>query len=127
MCESDQHHCRDSARDRSLGLIRPIGASEFEHIVSTSGKTVVAEFYSTACASCLVMRRMLSALAVSRADEIAVYAINANFHDRLSRRLRVGGTPTVLVFHHGHEIGRMQGVVSWDELMQAVDSRRGRG
>ena len=123
MCRSEQHHGNDSARDGPLGLIRPIGASEFEHIVNTSGKTVVVEFYSTACASCLVMRRMLLALAVSRADEIAVYAINANFHDRLSRRLRVGGTPTVLVYRSGVEVGRIQGVVSWDELVGAVGSQ----
>jgi thioredoxin-like negative regulator of GroEL len=65
---------------------------------------------------------MLMALAHSRPHEVAVYSVNTNYHAGLSRRLRIGGTPTVVVFRGGEEVGRVVGVVSWEELVGLVDT-----
>ena len=120
MVEDSSHDHEGSTDPRTERLITPIGEREFDRIITDPDKTVIIEFYSTACASCLVMRKMLLALVHRRPDEFVVYSVNANYHDSLSRRLRIGGTPTVLVFRKGIEVGRIQGVVPWSRLLAAV-------
>lgn len=120
MAEDSPHDHERSTDLRPERLIAPIGGREFDRIIKDPGKTVIIEFYSTACASCLVMRKMLMALAHSRPGEFSVYSVNANYHDSLSRRLRIGGTPTVLVYRGGREVSRIQGVVPWSRLLSAL-------
>lgn len=92
------------------GFVKEIGAADFEREVVAAGVPVVLDFFSTECPPCEALAPKLEAVAEQFAGRARFLKIFRQGNRELATRLGVTGSPTLLFFEAGREVGaRMSG------------------
>lgn len=102
-----------------------ITSEQFPEKVLQSELPVLVEFYSDSCIPCKRLSPVLSRLESAFADTLHIYKVNVHFEEALTEEYDILGSPTLLFFKNGQEINRLRGVVSEEELTEAVTSLKG--
>jgi thiol-disulfide isomerase/thioredoxin len=90
--------------------VKTIEAPQFEAEVLAAGEPVVLDFFSTECPPCEALAPKYDAIADQFAGKVRFLKIFRQGNRELAARLGVTGSPTVLFFKGGHEVGaRMSG------------------
>lgn len=90
--------------------VKEIGAQDFEREVLAPAGPVVLDFYSTECPPCEALAPKYEAVAEAFAGRARFLKIFRQGHRELAARLGVTGSPTLLFFQAGREVGeRMTG------------------
>ncbi len=111
---------RASAGRRRAGGVRPedemsenvkeIGTGDFEREVLAAEEPVVLDFFSTECPPCEALAPKFDAVAEQFAGKVRFLKIYRQGNRELATRLGVTGSPTLLFFKKGQEVGaRMSG------------------
>ncbi len=82
--------------------------------VLRSDLPVVVDFWSPGCAPCRMLEPVVMDLATDYAGRVKVVEVNAAEAGRTAARFGVMGTPTLLFFLDGREVGRVVGVGGLD-------------
>jgi thiol-disulfide isomerase/thioredoxin len=107
-----------AARDRLPRLreidvsehVKEIGQQDYEREVLAASGPVVLDFFSTECPPCEALAPKYSAVAEAFAGRARFLKIFRQGNRELAVRLGVTGSPTVLFFRDGKEVGqRMTG------------------
>lgn len=90
--------------------VKEIAASEFEAEVLGAREPVVLDFFSTECPPCEALAPKFEAVAEAFAGRARFLKIFRQGNRELATRLGVSGSPTLLFFVGGREVGaRMSG------------------
>lgn len=90
--------------------VKEITAQDYEGAVLAADRPVVLDFYSTECPPCEALAPKLEAVAEAYAGRARFLKIFRQGNRALATRLGVTGSPTLVFFKRGVEIGeRMTG------------------
>jgi len=81
-----------------------------------SGSLCIVEFWAEWCAPCHAMNSVLEELAARHFGTIEVFKVNADDNRTLLSQYHVGSIPTLLFFHEGKLVDRMQGLQSIESI-----------
>jgi thiol-disulfide isomerase/thioredoxin len=91
-------------------FVKEITAQEYEREVLAAGGPVVLDFYSTECPPCEALAPKYESVAEAFAGRARFLKIFRQGNRELATRLGVTGSPTLLFFRAGKEVGeRMTG------------------
>ena len=91
-------------------FVKEITAQDYEREVLAAGGPVVLDFYSTECPPCEALAPKYEAVAEAFAGRARFLKIFRQGNRELATRLGVTGSPTLLFFRGGKEVGeRMTG------------------
>jgi thiol-disulfide isomerase/thioredoxin len=100
-----------------------ITAAEFDSQVLASPEPVVLDFYSTECPPCEALAPKFEAVAQGFAGRARFLKIFRQGNRDLAQRLGVTGSPTLVFFKSGVEVGsRLSGEIKRTELKAAVEA-----
>ena len=89
--------------------IRTVSSSTFTSLVLEGKGNIVVEFMSYGCAHCRVIEPLLQKVALKVTPEETIFRVNVAVEHELAARYEIGGTPTLVMFSHGREVGRTEG------------------
>ena len=98
------------------GYAVPADEKQFEHIVATSVKPVLVDFWADWCGPCEMQAPILDEFAAKHASEMRVIKVEADKHPFLMERFNIRNIPTMIVFEEGKEAARMVGARPLDLL-----------
>lgn len=103
--------------------VKEIAAPEFEDQVLGAGTPVVLDFFSTECPPCEALAPKFDAVAEQFAGKVRFLKIFRQGNRELATRLGVTGSPTLIFFKEGREVGaRMSGEeIKRSQLKAAVE------
>ncbi len=91
-------------------FVHEITQGDFDAKVTASGLPVVLDFFSTECPPCEALAPKFDAVAEQFAGKARFFKIFRQGNKDLAKRLGVTGSPTLLFFKSGKELGeRMSG------------------
>lgn len=98
-----------------------IESHEFEQIVLKSKIPVIVDFYSEDCPPCEVLAPIFEKMAEKYARYIKFVKILRQSDKEFAKSLNVSGSPTVLFFKEGKEIGtRLNGFMNKPQVRKAI-------
>ncbi|MFW5657101.1 MAG: FAD-dependent oxidoreductase [Bacteroidota bacterium] len=102
--------------------MKEITAAEYEKEILQGGK-VALDFYSTECPPCEALAPKFESLAKLYGDDIKFVKIFRQENRELAEKLGVKGSPTVLFYDNGKEVGaRLAGGIKRSELIANLDA-----
>ena len=114
-------HCRERLVNRSLTAssrntrnrpsdgIPSLDAAAFEARVLQGQGPIAVEFMSYSCAHCGAMEPVLQQVAETLRSREPIYRVNVAVELGLAGRYEIEGTPTLIMFSEGQEVGRAEG------------------
>jgi thiol-disulfide isomerase/thioredoxin len=106
--------------------VKEIQASQYAGEVVEAKQPVVLDFFSTECPPCEALAPKYEAVADQFAGKVSFLKIYRQGNRELATQLGVSGSPTVLFFKDGREIGtRLTGEIKRSELKAAVEALMG--
>lgn len=101
--------------------VREITAAEFPAVLA-SKKPVVVDFYSSECPPCEALAPKYEAVAGLFHEDVEFVKIFRQQNRELATELGVKGSPTVLFFKDGHEVGkRLTSAIKRSELLHGLE------
>src|SRR5512145_2437613 len=102
--------------------MKEIVSSDFEKDVLQADK-VVLDFYSSECPPCEALAPKFESLAALYGDDVKFLKIFRQQNRDLAERLGVHGSPTLVFFEKGREVGiRLTGGIKRSEIMHNLNS-----
>lgn len=108
---NDQLEARERPPQRraSVDNIQTVTGATFDQLVSQAPGPVAVEFMSYGCVHCRAMEPILQVVAAELAATETVFRVNIAIEQELAARYQVDGTPTLVMFLDGREVGRSEG------------------
>ncbi len=102
--------------------MKEINSTEFESDVLQSGK-VVLDFYSTECPPCEALASKYEDLSLIYGNDIKFLKVFRQGNRELAEKLGVKGSPTLLFFDNGKEVGnRLGGGIKRIDIIRNLDN-----
>ena len=89
--------------------IRTVTGSSFTPLVLEGKGPIVVEFMSYGCAHCRVIEPLLQQVAEIVKSGETIFRVNVAIEQELAASYEIEGTPTLLMFLDGQEVGRSEG------------------
>jgi len=106
--------------------VKEIQASQYGGEVIEAKQPVVLDFFSTDCPPCEALAPKYEAVADQLAGKVAFLKIFRQGSRELATQLGVTGSPTVLFFKDGKEVGRrLTGEIKRSEIKAAAEALLG--
>jgi thiol-disulfide isomerase/thioredoxin len=86
-------------------FVKEIGQADYEREVLQSGEPVVLDFFSTECPPCEALAPKFEAVAEQFAGKVRFLKVFRQGNRDLATRLGVSGSPTLVFFKGGTEVG----------------------
>lgn len=102
--------------------IQYMNAEEFGRLLETSDKPIILDFFSDDCPPCDVLAPIYEKMAEKYGDHIKFVKIMRQENRELAMNFGVTGSPTVLFFKDGKEIGsRLSGFMTKPQVRKAIE------
>jgi thiol-disulfide isomerase/thioredoxin len=89
--------------------IRSATGSTFDSLVLEGEGPIAVEFMSYGCEHCRLLEPVLQRVAEIIQPEQKVFRVNIAVEHELAETYAIGGTPTLVMFLNGREVGRTEG------------------
>lgn len=109
-------------KPREKVIPRTLTDEDFRKVVHASDKPVIADFHTPTCGPCKRLTPVLIDVATDYADRVEVVAIDVRFAPKAVRRFGIRGTPTIIMFDGGKEVGRVVGYHPKQWFKQMIDT-----
>jgi thioredoxin 1 len=110
MTNETQEGDRDLSPIRTASeRIRTVTGKSFKRLVLEDSGAVVVEFMSYGCAHCRVIEPTLQKVAELVKDQKKMFRVNVAIEQELADIYAIRGTPTLIMFRNGTEVGRTDG------------------
>jgi thioredoxin 1 len=96
-------------RSASSSLIRTVTGDTFDPLVLEGRGPIVVEFMAYGCAHCREIEPVLQRVAEMLKPKERTFRVNVALDHELAEAYQIGGTPTLVMFLHGSEVGRVEG------------------
>lgn len=99
---------------------RPVSLNDqsFTDKVLHSPLPSLVDFYSPNCGPCKLVNPVISKIAADFEGRLQVAMFNVDLNEHIPTLYRIGGTPTLLLFREGKELGRLEGYQSSATIVQ---------
>lgn len=94
---------------RASDRIKNVTGSTFHTLVLEGDGPIVVEFMSYGCAHCRVLEPILQQVEKTVEASEKIFRVNIAVDQELSDRYQIQGTPTLIMFLNGNEVGRVEG------------------
>jgi thioredoxin 1 len=108
---------------RRQDRIRTVTSSTFDSMVLEGEGPIVVEFMSYGCEHCRELEPVLQKVAELVSAEEKIFRVNIAFSEDLAASYEIGGTPTLLMFLNGSEVGRAEGPGPTESTVLSVVTR----
>ncbi len=102
----DQAKLNGSVPAPAIGVV---DGDSFAELVSEAVGPVVVEFMSYGCGHCRVMEPLFEQVAGILRAQARCFRVNVALDPALASLYRITGTPTIVMFSAGKEVGRLRG------------------
>ena len=89
--------------------VRTITSSTFAPLVLEGKGPIAVEFMSYGCAHCQTIEPVLQHVAEMVKQKENIFRVNVAVESELADRYEIQGTPTLIMFLDGKEVGRVEG------------------
>lgn len=104
-----QSESTQSGRSASRDGIPSLDAAGFEASVLQAHGPIAVEFMSYSCAQCGAMEPVLQQVAETLRSREPIFRVNVAVELDLASTYEIEGTPTLIMFSEGREVGRSEG------------------
>jgi len=102
--------------------VQYLNADQFEELLKTSDTPVILDFFSDECPPCDVLAPIYEKMAEKYGNYIKFVKMMRQENRELALKLGVTGSPTVLFFKNGEEIGgRLSGFMTKPQVRKAIE------
>jgi len=103
-------HPRETAlRPLSRDKIQTVTSSTFTRLVLEGHGPIVVEFMSYGCAHCRTIEPVLEQVAEMVEPRERIFRVNIAVEQELAGSYQIQGTPSLIMFLDGNEVGRVEG------------------
>lgn len=95
----------------------------FQDIIN-SEKPVLVDFFATWCGPCQMLSPILKEVKDSLGEDVSIIKIDVDKNQALATQYQVRGVPTMLLFQKGQTLWRQSGVLSKQQIIQAIKSNQ---
>jgi thioredoxin 1 len=96
-------------RRGSSDSIGTVTGSTFSSLVLEAEGPIVVEFMSYGCVHCRAIKPVLEKVAETVKSKEKIFRVNTAVEEKLSDSYEIQGTPTLIMFLNGKEVGRVEG------------------
>jgi len=89
--------------------MQTLTSSTFKQFVLDGKGRIAVEFMSYGCSHCRTIEPILQAVAETVKATEAIYRVNVGVEQDLATTYGIDGTPTLVMFLNGREVGRVEG------------------
>lgn len=100
-------------------MIKHINKENFKNEVLDSKEPILVDFFATWCGPCNMLSPILENISNTRAD-FNIAKVNIDELRDLAIDYEVEVVPTLLIFKNGKVVGRIEGLVSEEEIVNKV-------
>jgi thioredoxin 1 len=104
-----EHPGKTAQRRVPNAEIQTATGSTFSALVLQAKRPIVVEFMSYGCAHCRVIEPVLEQVAEMLKTKETIFRINTAVDQQLADTYEIRGTPTLIMFRNGNEVGRAEG------------------
>lgn len=104
-------------------MIKHINENNFKAEVLDSAKPILVDFFATWCGPCNMLSPILENISNTRAD-FDIAKVNIDELRELAIDYEVEVVPTLLIFKTGKVVGRIEGLVSEQEIINKVQNSK---
>src|ERR1035438_2123598 len=97
-------------RRGSSDRIRTVTNTTFSPLVLEAEGAIVVEFMSYGCAHCRAIEPVLQQVAEMVKSKEKIFRVNIAVEQGLAESYQIQGTPTLIMFLNGREVGRNEGL-----------------
>ncbi|MFY7756993.1 thioredoxin [Flavobacterium stagni] len=97
--------------------------SSFAELIN-SEKPVLIDFYATWCGPCQMLAPILKEVKDSLGDSVSILKVDVDKNQELAAMQQVRGVPTMVLYQKGQLLWRQSGVVSKEEIIQTIQSKK---
>lgn len=98
-----------------------VNETNFQREVLESSRPVLVHFWTPWCGLCQLISPMLETIQGHRSDRLKLVAINADENFKLATAYRLKNLPTIMVFHQGQLIQKLDSFNNRDRLRLALE------
>jgi thioredoxin-like negative regulator of GroEL len=98
-----------SPRRDSNDSIHTVNGSTFSSLILEGAGPIVVEFMSYGCGHCRTIEPVLQQVAAAMKGKETIFRVNIALEQQLAESYQIEGTPTLLMFLNGSEVGRVEG------------------
>ncbi len=91
------------------GFIATLTGDSFEQLVLQGDGPIAVEFMAYSCGHCAVLEPALQQAAARLGAEERIFRVNTVTDQDLAHGFEIEGTPTIVLFLDGNEVGRAEG------------------
>jgi thioredoxin len=92
----------------------------FQEMISGSDLPLLVDFYAPWCGPCQLMAKILEQVNAEMKQELRVVKINTDNYPDLATQYQIQALPTLVLFKQGQPVGRIEGVLQADKLVQQL-------
>lgn len=111
-----------SAVERQPPSIVDVTDADFVTVVEECEQLAVVDFWAEWCEPCRVMSAYVGFLANDFAGRVLVAALDVDENPATAERLNIMGLPTLLLVREGQEVGRLVGLVPYEQIKVQVEA-----
>ena len=95
----------------------------FTDLISQSDKPVLVDFYATWCGPCRMVSPSIERIAKELKGKILTVKVDIDKKQHIAAQYQVQAVPTIMMFHRGESIMKLQGALPYDTLKGEVETR----
>ena len=103
------HRLSETTQSASRDAITSLNAAGFDARVLQGHGPIAVEFMSYSCAHCGAMEPVLQQVAETLGSREPIFRVNVAVELDLASTYEIEGTPTLIMFSEGREVGRSEG------------------
>lgn len=95
--------------------------NKFDELIKTNELPVLVDFYADWCGPCKMVSPIIARIAKEYKGRITTVKINTEKKPAISAQYSIQSIPTIMMFHKGRQLMRLQGAYPYESLKAEID------